>query len=163
MNSRKHFFTTLFFCLGIFGLIIYSACKKNNCGNNSCKNGGTCINDTCSCPTGYTGSDCGTTWSTQYLGSFTCTQTCNVTVGSGSWTSVISGNYTNGQDTILISNFGNFGKNIVAGVDNHGNVFISPVGTNDIAGSGSLSNGVLKIKYSVISSGYVCNVTMTKQ
>ena len=37
-----------------------SACKKDPCKGIVCKNGGTCANGDCNCPTGYTGSDCGT-------------------------------------------------------------------------------------------------------
>src|SRR5579864_9059884 len=92
-------------CICTASIVIYTACKKNDCGNTSCQNGGVCLQDTCECPTGYTGNDCGTTWSTQYLGTYNCTQTCSSTTGGGTWTSVISGNGTNGQDTILISNF----------------------------------------------------------
>jgi len=48
--------------------IMFSACKKKStttepvdpCANTVCLNGGTCVDGSCSCPTGYSGADCGT-------------------------------------------------------------------------------------------------------
>lgn len=41
-------------------LLSISSCRKDPCESKVCKNGGTCDNGTCNCPSGYTGSDCGT-------------------------------------------------------------------------------------------------------
>jgi hypothetical protein len=48
------------FILTTLALLIFSACKKDPCDGVSCKNGGDCVNGECSCPTGFTGPDCGT-------------------------------------------------------------------------------------------------------
>lgn len=59
----------LFIALTATSLLLSTACKKKKsddptpsdpCANTVCLNGGTCVDGSCSCPTGYTGSDCGT-------------------------------------------------------------------------------------------------------
>lgn len=55
-------FATVLIVSVIMGGMLYSGCTKSTdeCENITCKNGGACVNGTCSCPTGYTGSRCET-------------------------------------------------------------------------------------------------------
>lgn len=44
-----------------FSLLTITSCtKKDKCETTICRNGGTCYDGSCTCPTGYTGSDCST-------------------------------------------------------------------------------------------------------
>ena len=60
---KKLFIIALTSC----SLFLLTDCKKKKteepadpCANTVCLNGGTCVDGSCSCPTGYSGADCGT-------------------------------------------------------------------------------------------------------
>ncbi len=52
----------LFISAFAFSIFILGSCKKKTdaCENTTCYNGGVCNDGKCSCPTGYSGADCGT-------------------------------------------------------------------------------------------------------
>ena len=162
-NLKSILLTAIILISGFIAVTYTSGCKKK-CGSVTCQNGGTCANDTCSCPTGYSGTSCETSWSTQYLGGYTCTQSCAPPItGSASWQSTITAASANGSYTIAISNFGNLQSSATATVDGNGNVSVSGAG---VAGNGVFANGVLTIHYTTSTNavpGSTCSLTMTKQ
>jgi hypothetical protein len=163
MRNTRYIFITILLCVAAFGLIMNASCKKNDCGNTSCKNGGVCVHDTCECATGYLGNDCGTTWSTQFLGTYTCVQSCSPSSGNANWTSNIAGNANSGQDTVTITNFGGNNKTVTAGVDYNGNIYLLAGPNGGLVGQGKFVNNILSITYTTTSGGYICTATMTKQ
>ncbi|MBC7554602.1 MAG: calcium-binding EGF-like domain-containing protein [Taibaiella sp.] len=46
--------------VGSFSTIVYTSCTKDACKGVTCQNGGTCDGGTCTCPTGYEGTNCQT-------------------------------------------------------------------------------------------------------
>ncbi|MDX2003565.1 MAG: calcium-binding EGF-like domain-containing protein [Chitinophagales bacterium] len=44
----------------LFLMALLHSCKEDKCEDVSCLNGGTCVDGTCDCPSGFTGADCGT-------------------------------------------------------------------------------------------------------
>jgi len=110
----------------------------------------------------YTSQDCGTTWSTQFLGTYTCVQSCSPSSGNANWTSNIAGNANSGQDTVTITNFGGNNKTVTAGVDYSGNIYLLAGPNGGLVGQGKLVNNVLTITYTTTSGGYICTATMTK-
>jgi hypothetical protein len=48
--------------IATFGVIVYSSCNKTSdpCSGVTCLNGGACSGGTCTCPTGFMGTNCGT-------------------------------------------------------------------------------------------------------
>lgn len=164
MQHLRRILLTSAFIITAFTAVTWTSGCKSKCGSVTCQNGGTCTNDTCSCPSGYTGTSCETLWSTQYLGSYDCTQSCSPPLtGSSSWKSTITAATTNGSYTISISNFGNLQATATATVDGNGNV--SVYGAN-VAGNGTFVNGILSIHYTTSTNnvpGSTCNLTMTKE
>ena len=58
----------------ILCLCIFQSCGDNACDNVSCLNDGVCVEGTCDCPDGYTGSDCGTHCSENIFGIWSVTK-----------------------------------------------------------------------------------------
>ena len=60
MKSLKHIALGSFLALSTFGVTLYSSCSKDKCKDVVCQNGGTCNEGTCTCATGYEGTNCET-------------------------------------------------------------------------------------------------------
>jgi hypothetical protein len=60
MKRMKTIAASLLLTLGAFSAITYTACNKDECKSVDCGANGTCISGTCSCTTGYEGSNCQT-------------------------------------------------------------------------------------------------------
>ena len=160
----KHILITSLILISAFGTVLYMSGCKSKCGDTTCQNTGSCVDNVCSCTTGYSGTSCEVLWTTQFLGSYTCTQACTPPLtGSASWQSTITASATNGSYTISISNFGNLQTAVTATVDGSGNVTLAAGGV--VAGSGTSANGVLTMHYTTSTNnvpGSNCNLTMTK-
>jgi hypothetical protein len=150
---------------GLAGSFLYTGCG-NKCGSTTCLNGSTCSNNTCSCPTGYSGKSCENSWSSKFTGTYTCTQTCTPSVGTGSWQSTITASTTDGGYNIDISNFANSKITYTAVVDSTGHLAIDKQSAGSLVGAGSIntSTNVITITYSASSGASgSCVVTMTRQ
>lgn len=85
---KKNFFLGL----SIILITLMASCVKKDSCSGVCQNGGTCINNSCSCPSGYEGSNCQTKSNEKfigtYIGSINCDftgntpDTCIITAGS---------------------------------------------------------------------------------
>ena len=51
----------------VSSVVYFNSCKKDPCKDVVCNNGGTCVDGTCSCTTGYEGADCSTEMRTKFL------------------------------------------------------------------------------------------------
>ena len=156
--------------------LLYTSCK-NKCGSTTCQNGGTCSNNVCVCPTGYSGSACEHGWADAAIGTYTCSHTCSPAVaGANSWQSAITKYSTNGGFTVEISNFNNSNNYVVATVDSATSgttQHITVVGSG-AGGTGTNASGTLTIVNSVTSitfhsttytggiAGSSCDIVMKK-
>ena len=152
-------------------LIISTGCK-NKCGSTTCSNGGTCNNNICICPTGYSGNSCQTSWAGIAIGTYRCKNSnCNVAVaGPSSWLSVVNADGTNGGYTLDISNFDNNNLTVVATIDHSKNgtsvIHISSSNGVNATGSFDSTTSTINLQFAVYSGGtatYRCNMVMVKQ
>jgi len=157
-------------------VVVYTSCK-NKCGSTTCQNGGTCDNNVCVCPVGYSGNSCQTGWADAAIGTYTCIRSaCNPAVsGVNSWQSSITKDATNGGYTVDISNFNNSNTTVVATVDTaaaNGSQAISIKGTSgtgtDASGSLTIVNSVttISLQFTTYTDGIrgpTCEMTMRKE
>lgn len=172
MKNLRQIFVSSALTLAAFSAVLYSGCSKSKCGSVVCQNSGVCSSNKCSCGTGYSGDACQNAWSTQYLGLYSCTQTCKPSANGGTWQSNVTTASTDGGYTITISNFANAISSIDATVDSSNHVTISTSsGSTNIQGSGlyTVVNGktIITLTYSSeLNNGQessTCTMVMTKQ
>ncbi len=155
-------------CAIIFGAVLYSGCT-NKCGSTTCQNGGTCTNNKCVCPTGYSGNSCQTAWSDEFIGTYKCYRSaCSPAVsGANSWQSAITKASTNSGYTIYISNFDNSNSTQTATVDSAGDLRIAPAsGTHGVSATGSWASTGITLDFTTYVTGgtsYHCSMTFVKE
>ena len=169
MKKYIGFVFTAVICVAILSTGIYSSCT-NKCGSTTCQNGGTCTNNVCVCPKGYSGNSCQTSWSGEFIGTYKCSRSnCSPAVtGVNSWQSAITTASTNGGYTIDISNFDNSNETITATVDSAGKLQIAPIaGSTNVTATGSWASTAITIDYSTYvtggTAGYHCTMTLVKE
>jgi hypothetical protein len=121
MKSFRLIALSALITIGSLVSVIYTSCSKDECKSVTCLNGGTCSGGTCTCPTGYTGADCGTKVvcslgyigadckTHAFIGTWTGTDVCSPT---GSYNVTISLAASSTDTTkVLINNPGGFGTN----------------------------------------------------
>lgn len=172
MKIIRQIALTALVTMGMFTTVLYTGCK-DKCGKTTCQNGGTCENNICKCPTGYSGTSCETSWTSEYIGTYVCSnEQCTSSVNSTEWQSPVTVSSTNSGYTITIGNFANTGSSVDATVDSNNHVTITlPAGTYGFSGSGYYSvptgtKGEIYLHYGFISSSgaaYSCNMKMMKE
>jgi hypothetical protein len=156
------FLTFAFFALMSLSTVVYmNSCKTDPCKDVVCQNGGTCVDGTCSCLTGYEGTNCETELRSKFLvagASFTETGTTYssftsaTTNGTNTYNMTISKGAT--VDVIMIENVGNYscssGTYSVAAKMNSSTTFTiaqTTVCGTTFTGSGSINNGKVTVNY----------------
>ena len=148
--------------LCVFGIIAYTACKKDPCKNVNCHNGGTCSSGNCYCASGYEGATCETTANAKFLGSWLVTSVCQTQYVATITPDPIS------PSQMYIANFANTGANtsVLASIQS-GNVVtianqrVKGITNTSVSGGGSLSNGVFSLSYSVVVTDTSTNTKTT--
>jgi hypothetical protein len=153
MKKLQYLAKTAISVMALSTVLFLSSCK-DDCKDVTCNNGGTCIEGTCDCLTGYEGAECSTETRAKFIGTYTvagssaCPTTGNGTISS--LTLPIS-NSSSAANKIVI-NFA--GANIVATVSGSG-FTIDPNQTYTAGGvvytytgSGSITNTTINITLS---------------
>ena len=148
--------------ISVFGILTYTACKKDPCKNVNCHNGGTCSNGNCYCASGYEGANCQTTANAKFLGNWLVSSVCEAEYIAQITADPMS------PSQMYISNFANTGTttSVLASIQS-GNVVtianqrIKGISNTTVSGGGSLSSGVFSLSYNVIITDTVTNTKTT--
>ena len=170
MRYLRCILITTLLTAGVFSSVLYTSCNKNKCGSTTCQNGGTCSGNVCLCPTGYSGSSCGTGWSDVFIGTYNCKRdNCSPHVaGDSTWISSVTRASINGGYTLNISNFDNSNTVVAALVDSVGHITVSTVPpAYGVNGNGTYAKDTIKLNFTTSSTGgvigYTCKMVMVKE
>jgi hypothetical protein len=152
---------------GIFSTAVFTSCNGDACADVVCSNGGSCVDGTCACPTGYEGTKCETESRTKFTKSWACS---DITGSAPAlvYNCVIS-NGVNVTSVIISNTFSsNFFANTISATVN-GNTITIPQQTPDnngvkVSGSGTISGNKINWTYTLTSAtNQVLNYTGTWQ
>ncbi|OSZ79323.1 hypothetical protein CAP35_14010 [Chitinophagaceae bacterium IBVUCB1] len=71
MKSIRYVALSTLLTIGAFSAITYTSCNKDECKDVVCQNGGTCVDGTCTCTTGYEGTNCETAVRAKFIKTWT--------------------------------------------------------------------------------------------
>ena len=174
VKHLRHIAFAVLLSISALSLVLIVSCK-NKCGTTTCQNGGTCTDNKCVCPIGYSGNSCQTAWTDKFVGTYNCSRgTCTpATTGATTWVSAITKNSTDGGESILISDFASSNTTVTATVDTNGKMIFAPAaGSYGISGDGTLtvsSAGItsINVHYTLSTASgagaYTCDLTMVKE
>lgn len=155
-------------------VFIISSCKKKSSSSSSssssstcsatCLNGGTCVNNACNCPDGYSGASCETYYTTAYIGTYS-TNSFNCTGGATTPMTFVVSLDANDKSKL---NFGAFYGTLTD--KTHFTIPAQTIpGGLTLNGSGAINGTLLTISYtSKLSASGInittsCSGTLTKQ
>lgn len=168
MKSIRNIAFAALMTIGAFSAITYTACNKDECKDVVCNNGGTCVDGTCSCPTGYEGTTCQTKSVDKFIGTWTATETCSG--GSPSTYQVIISADPSAANKVLVSNLGDYGCTTGGTITWNGSVNSATLTINDnkcqyqMNATGNYNNGSVTITYTAtyLTNTDNCTATLTK-
>ncbi len=168
MKSIRNIAFAALMTIGAFSAITYTACNKDECKDVVCNNGGTCVDGTCSCPTGYEGTNCDAKTRDKFIGSWAGSDKC----GLGTYTITLSiAASSSSSVTALVSNPGGYGTAVTI----TGNVTASNTlsfnqqsvgGGRTLTGTMTFNGNNMTFKYTVteaVGTSDSCDGTYSRQ
>lgn len=142
-----------------FAMVLFAGCD-DPCKDVSCLNGGTCLEGTCECPTGYEGTDCGTEANAKFTGTLNMLSSACDTVDNTSYSIKLTPSATDPVEFTIGGIYDNsLGNTIEAEVSttNSNEFTIAEQSFEDdilgagftIQGSGSINGTEVTIRYSI--------------
>lgn len=160
--------STLLAAIAFSTAMFFNGCTEDACKDVTCLNGGTCVDGTCQCATGFEGADCSIKTADKYAGTWDAVDVC----ASGNWNYAATITTSSTDATkILIANFGGFGSSVVVSANVNGNSASIPsqsFGAVSISGSGTLSGDAITMNVSYTANDTyggsdACTGSWTKQ
>lgn len=155
MKSIKSVAFSALLTLGAFSAITYTSCSKDDCEDVICSNGGTCVDGTCACPTGYEGTTCQTESRAKFARTTAWNATDNPPSGNPlTYTCIITNGAGSVQNVIIDNNFADnfFVNNVNATVSGNTITIPSQEPDNDdyfVQGQGTYSSGTISWQYTL--------------
>jgi hypothetical protein len=153
--------------IAIVTVLFYNSCSDDPCKDVICNNGGSCLDGTCVCATGYEGSDCSTKSNAKFVGNYSAIDVCSSGTYTYSPTIAASSAVVNG---LILTNFGGFGTNLTATATVDGSTITVPsqsLGGINISGSGTLNAAQNQIQFTYTANDGTnsdnCTSTWDKQ
>ena len=148
-----------------------TSCTPDPCKDVVCNNGGTCVDGSCVCATGYEGTNCDTEVRTKAIGTWTVADSCSNS-GTASYTVTVVTS-TGGISEVKITNFwGTFTNQVVATVSGSTVTIARQQPDNDnfyVEGTGTVSGNTITWSYTISDETVptaivsdVCSSTWTK-
>ncbi len=163
MKSIRNIAFSALLTIGALSAVTYTACNKDECKDVVCLNSGVCNGGTCSCPTGYEGSDCGRKSNAKFVGTWSVTETCG-SVNQTPYQVTITADGTDATK-ILVSNLGNYGCTVGGTITWNSTVSGATLTIADnkcgtqMNATGTYANGKINITYTAVYTGGTDNCT----
>jgi len=107
--------------------LFFASCKEDKCKDVTCNNGGTCIDGTCECATGYEGTTCDTEARTKFTGttstSYRFDDTYNGETAAGDYNAIFTKLAGTDVKLMTITNVGAYGTTMIVPVKVSGSSF----------------------------------------
>ena len=122
MKARlKTITTTTLLSFSVFAAIVLPSCNRDQCKSIVCAYGGVCNNGSCTCPSGYEGTNCETISRNKFLGNWSVFEKGSITEAAQYPISISEGDKIT---DVLITNFYNYFTGPVLGSIIHDTLFI---------------------------------------
>lgn len=148
MKSIRNIAFSALLAVGVFATITYTSCNTDECEDIECLNGGTCIAGSCSCPTGYEGTDCSTLTRDKFIGTWKGSDVCNI----NTYNVTLSISQATNEIEALINNPGGFGTQVTITGRVTNATTISFTDAN--VGNGRILNGTMEVNGNNLTFNY---------
>jgi len=156
MKKIKLFAFAVMTVLSVASVTYFNSCKKDPCKDVVCNNGGTCVDGTCSCTTGYEGTNCETDSRDKFVGQWKANETGSVG-GAFTYTATVA---KGSNSNLTITNFTAAGASCVfSGSADQSKMMIS---AQTVCGY-SISNVSASLSGSTITISYTANDGTTSE
>ena len=152
-----------FLTLGVFGSAIYISCNRDLCKTIVCANGGVCSLGSCTCPSGFEGTNCETQTRLKFTGNWSVFEKGTASLSAQYEVSIDTVGTFDAYTYVTIKNFNNIFKSPVLAYVSADQLIIPNQRQQGklIYGIGTISSNVTYGQYGSISMRYLVQDSLT--